>query len=166
MPGFNARFEQFLNVYEKAVQKALDFPRATVAGVMALFLLSFLLYPFIGVSFFPRTDAGQFIINMKAPTGTRLEITNEYVKRVEDIVRQVVPAKDLSTIVSNIGVFPDLSALFTQNSRCIRHSSKWASRKSIAAAASSTWRKSARELRSKCRNCAPTFNPAAWWIRF
>jgi multidrug efflux pump subunit AcrB len=113
---FNARFEQFLNIYEKAVQKALDFPRATVAGVMALFFLSFLLYPFIGVSFFPRTDAGQFIINMKAPTGTRLEITNEYVKKVEDIVRQVVPAKDLSTIVSNIGVFPDLSALFTQNS--------------------------------------------------
>jgi multidrug efflux pump subunit AcrB len=72
--------------------------------------------PFIGISFFPRTDAGQFIINMKAPTGTRLEITNEYVKKVEDIVREVVPAKDLSTIVSNIGVFPDLSALFTPNS--------------------------------------------------
>jgi hydrophobic/amphiphilic exporter-1 (mainly G- bacteria), HAE1 family len=113
---FNACFEKFLNFYEECVEKALDFPRATVAGVMGIFLLSFLLVPFIGVSFFPRTDAGQFIINVKAPTGTRLEITNKYVKRVEDIVREVVPAKDLSTIVSNIGVFPDLSALFTQNS--------------------------------------------------
>jgi HAE1 family hydrophobic/amphiphilic exporter-1 len=114
--SFNARFEKFLGVYERAVRKALDFPRATVGLILGLFLLSFVLYPFIGVSFFPRTDAGQFIINMKAPTGTRLEITNDYVKRVEDIVRRIVPEKELSTVVSNIGVYPDLSALFTQNS--------------------------------------------------
>jgi hydrophobic/amphiphilic exporter-1 (mainly G- bacteria), HAE1 family len=113
---FNARFEKFLDLYQKWVEKALDFPRATVAGVIGIFLLSFVLYPLIGVSFFPRTDAGQFIINVKAPTGTRLELTNEYVKKVEDIVRQVVPKSELSAIVSNIGVFPDLSALFTQNS--------------------------------------------------
>ena len=29
----------------------------------------------MGVSFFPRTDAGQFVINVKAPTGTRIELT-------------------------------------------------------------------------------------------
>jgi hydrophobic/amphiphilic exporter-1 (mainly G- bacteria), HAE1 family len=113
---FNRKFEKLLDFYESWVQKALDSPRATVAGVIGLFFLSFLLYPFVGVAFFPRTDAGQFIINLKAPTGTRIELTNEYVKRVEDIVRQVVPAKELTTIVSNIGVYPDLSALFTQNS--------------------------------------------------
>jgi multidrug efflux pump subunit AcrB len=114
--GFNAKFEKFLNFYQKWVERALDRPWVTVGGVLALFFLSFLLYPFIGVSFFPRTDAGQFIINVKAPTGTRLELTNEYVKKVENIVREEVPKSDLSTIVSNIGVFPDLSALFTQNS--------------------------------------------------
>lgn len=113
---FNAKFEIFLNFYQKWVEKALDHPWATVSGIIGLFLVSFLLYPFIGVSFFPRTDAGQFIINLKAPTGTRLEITNEYVKKVENIVREEVPKRDLSAIVSNIGVFPDLSALFTQNS--------------------------------------------------
>jgi multidrug efflux pump subunit AcrB len=113
---FNAKFEKFLNFYQKWVEKALDRPWATVGGVLALCLLSFLLYPFIGVSFFPRTDAGQFIINVKAPTGTRLELTNEYVKKVENVVREEIPKSDLSTIVSNIGVFPDLSALFTQNS--------------------------------------------------
>ncbi len=70
----------------------------------------------MGLSFFPRTDAGQFVINLKAPTGTRIELTNEYVNRVEDIVRQVVPADELQTVVSNIGVMPDLSSLFTPNS--------------------------------------------------
>ena len=112
---FNAKFEGMLNVYDRWVQRALDRPRAVVLGFAAIFALSFALYPLIGESFFPRTDAGQFVINLKAPTGTRLEITENYVKRVEDIVRQVVPADQLQTVVSNIGVMPDLSALFTPN---------------------------------------------------
>ncbi len=77
--------------------------------------MSFLLLPFIGVSFFPRTDAGQFVINIKAPTGTRIEVTEGDVKQVEEIVRQVIRPGDLNTVVSNIGLTPDLSALFTPN---------------------------------------------------
>jgi HAE1 family hydrophobic/amphiphilic exporter-1 len=113
---FNAKFERLLNFYERWVRKALDRPREVLYAFGAIFLLSFLLYPFIGVSFFPRTDAGQFIINVKAPTGTRIELTENYVKKVEDIVHQVVPATELNTVVSNIGVMADLSALFTPNS--------------------------------------------------
>jgi hydrophobic/amphiphilic exporter-1 (mainly G- bacteria), HAE1 family len=113
---FDARFEQTLNLYERWVRRALDRPRLVVWGFVAFFLLCFLLTPLIGVAFFPRSDAGQFVINVKAPTGTRIEVTEGYVKQVEDIVRQVVKPVDLSTVVSNIGVFPDLSALFTPNS--------------------------------------------------
>ena len=114
--GFNAKFEVMLNFYEKWVRKALERPGQVVVGFLIFFFLCFLLYPFIGVSFFPRTDAGQFVINLKAPTGTRIELTDNYVKRVEDIVHQVVPPKELETIVSNIGLTPDLSSLFTPNS--------------------------------------------------
>jgi|HubBroStandDraft_6_1064221.scaffolds.fasta_scaffold05533_5 HAE1 family hydrophobic/amphiphilic exporter-1 len=113
--GFNAKFEILLNFYEKWVRKALERPGQVVVGFLVFFALCFLLYPFIGVSFFPRTDAGQFVINVKAPTGTRIELTEDYVKRVEDIVHQVVPPKELETIVSNIGLTPDLSSLFTPN---------------------------------------------------
>lgn len=113
--GFNRKFEVMLNFYEKWVRRALDRPWTTVLGFLGLFFACFLLIPFMGLSFFPRTDAGQFMINLKAPTGTRIEITNEYVSKVENIVRQVVPAQDLETVVSNIGVFPDLSSLFTPN---------------------------------------------------
>jgi len=113
--GFNARFERMLNVYERYVDKTLDRPREALLIFTGMFLLSFLLIPLIGVSFFPRSDAGQFVINVKAPTGTRVEVTNDYVKQVEDIVRQVVKSEDLNTVVSNIGVMPDLSALFTPN---------------------------------------------------
>ena len=114
--GFNAKFEKMLNVYEKYVQKTLDRPREALILFVGIFLLSFVLVPFIGVSFFPRSDAGQFVINVKAPTGTRIEVTNDYVKQVEEIVRQVVKPDDLNTVVSNIGVMADLSALFTPNS--------------------------------------------------
>ena len=114
--GFNAHFDKMLDVYEKGVKKTLDHPREVVIGFIGVFLLSFLLFPFIGVSFFPRTDAGQFVINIKAPTGTRLESTEQYVERVEAIIRQVVKPTELDTVVSNIGVMADLSALFTPNS--------------------------------------------------
>ena len=102
--------------YDIWVQKALDRPKVVVLGFIAIFLLSFALSPLIGIAFYPRSDEGQFVINLKAPTGTRIEITNKYVKEVEDIVKQVVKPEDLSTLVSNIGVMPDFSALFTPNS--------------------------------------------------
>src|SRR5271156_4156887 len=114
--GFNAKFEKMLDFYEGWVRKALGRPRDVLIGFGILFCLSFLLVPLIGVSFFPRSDAGQFVINLKAPTGTRIEVTNDYVKQVEEIVRQVVKPDDLNTVVSNIGVMADLSALFTPNS--------------------------------------------------
>jgi multidrug efflux pump subunit AcrB len=114
--AFNRKFEVMLNFYEKWVRIALDRPWATVGGFLALFAVCFLLVPFMGLSFFPRTDAGQFQINLKAPTGTRIELTNDYVSRVENIVKQVVRPGDLETVVSNIGIMPDLSSLFTSNS--------------------------------------------------
>ncbi len=114
--GFNARFEKMLDIYQKYVSKTLDRPREALMAFGVLFVLSFALVPLVGVSFFPRADAGQFVINVKAPTGTRIEVTNDYVKQVEDIVRQVVKPGDLNTVVSNIGVMADLSALFTPNS--------------------------------------------------
>ena len=114
--GFNAKFEVMLNLYEKWVRRALERPVLVVAGFVGFFVLCCFLYPFIGVSFFPRTDAGQFVVNVKAPTGTRIELTEDYVKRVEAIVRQIIPPAQLDTIVSNIGLTPDLSSLFTPNS--------------------------------------------------
>ena len=113
---FNAKFEMMLNFYEKWVRRALARPKQVLIGFLIFFFACFLLIPFVGLSFFPRTDAGQFVINIKAPTGTRIELTDAYIARVEQIVRQVVPPDELSTVVSNIGVMPDLSSLFTPNS--------------------------------------------------
>src|SRR6516164_6515300 len=114
--GVNARFERMLASYDRAIQKALDNPRRVVAAFLVRFDLSATRYPLAGFSFFPRTDAGQFVINVKAPTGTRLEVTESYIKKVENIVHDVVPPDELNSVVSNIGVMSDLSALSTPNS--------------------------------------------------
>ena len=113
---FNVQFEKLLEHYDRWVKKALDRPKEVVYGFIGVFALSLLLYPLVGLAFFPRTDAGQFIINVKAPTGTRIEVTEDYIKKVENIVRQVVRPNDLNAIVSNIGLTPDLSSLSTPNS--------------------------------------------------
>ncbi len=113
--GFNRKFGKLLDSYEYWVRRALVRPGWTVAILAGLFLASLAIYPFLGLAFFPRTDAGQFTINLKAPTGTRIEVTEQYVAKVEDLIRQVVGPKDLKMVVSNIGVVPDFSSLYTTN---------------------------------------------------
>jgi multidrug efflux pump subunit AcrB len=113
--AFNRGFNHVLDVYERAVRGALKFPGLTVAAIGLVFVASLGIYPFVGRAFFPQTDAGQFTINMKAPTGTRLEVTNEYVARIENMIRKVVDPRDLKMVLSNIGVVNDISALYTTN---------------------------------------------------
>ncbi len=113
---FNNRFEVFLKLYDRAVAVTLRRPVATLAGFGVIFALSLALFPLIGVSFFPRTDAGQFVINLKAPSGTRLSVTEEEVAKVENLIRKEVSKEDLGMIVANIGSTPDFSAIYTPNS--------------------------------------------------
>jgi multidrug efflux pump subunit AcrB len=56
------------------------------------------------------------MINLQAPSGTRLELTDQYVRRVEADIREVVPPRDLKLVLSNIGVTPGFSSMYTSNS--------------------------------------------------
>jgi|HubBroStandDraft_4_1064222.scaffolds.fasta_scaffold02651_3 HAE1 family hydrophobic/amphiphilic exporter-1 len=120
MERFNARFNRMFNkvldYYEHWVRRAVVRPGVTVAILSGVFLASLAIYPLLGLAFFPKTDAGQFTINLKVPTGTRIEIANEYVAKVEDLIRHEIEPKDFKRIVSNIGVVPDFSSLYTTNS--------------------------------------------------
>lgn len=91
-------------------------PALTVIVILGVFLLSLGLMPFVGLSYFPRTDPGQFLVNLKAPTGTRLEGTESEVVKVEALIRRIVPADELRLIVANVGVTPGFSSIYTSNS--------------------------------------------------
>ena len=113
---FGAAFNTLLVRYEGMVKRVLEWPRAILAVFGVVFLLSLLLFPMLGLSFFPRTDPAQFVINFKAPSGTKLKATEEETARLEGMVRQIVSKHDMGMIVSNIGLDPGFSALFSPNS--------------------------------------------------
>ncbi len=113
---FNRWFERFLSGYERLVKRVLTRP------LLALLLLSaacgaiLLTARLVGVAYFPRTDPGQFVINIKAPTGTRVEETSAQIAKVEETIRRIVLPEDLDVIASNIGLTGDFSAIYTSNS--------------------------------------------------
>jgi multidrug efflux pump subunit AcrB len=114
---FNLQFQRLLDWYENLAKRCLTRPGFTAVVILAcVVVVTVALFPFLGRAYFPRTDAGQFVINVKMPSGTRIELSNRYIARVEDIIRQVVPIRDLNMIVSNIGITPDLSSIYTSNS--------------------------------------------------
>jgi multidrug efflux pump subunit AcrB len=113
---FNLKFRNLLDRYEHFLGIALLRPLGTIALLLAIFLLSLGLFPMLGVAYFPRTDPGQFVINLKAPTGTRLEKTQDYVKKFENIIREEVVTQELGVVVANIGVTPGFSSMYTPNS--------------------------------------------------
>jgi hydrophobic/amphiphilic exporter-1 (mainly G- bacteria), HAE1 family len=113
---FNNKFHAFLDRFDRVQGFALARPAATVTGILGIFCLSFTLLPALGLAYFPRTDPGQFVINLKAATGTRVEITEQEVAKTEDLIKKIVSPHDLRLVVSNIGVTPDLSSIYTSNS--------------------------------------------------
>jgi multidrug efflux pump subunit AcrB len=113
---FNLGFHKLQTRYERAIAICLNRPVLVVAIFSLFVICSFALYPFLGKAFFPRTDPGQFVVNVKVPAGTRIEVTDDYIAKMEQDIRGVVSPEDLNMIVSNIGITPDLSAIYTSNS--------------------------------------------------
>ncbi len=113
--GFNAQFDRLQHAYDKAIVVCLDRPVLVVLAFSTFVVVSFGLFPVLGKAFFPRTDPGQFVINFKAPPGTRLEVSDEYAAMMEKEIRQIVSKQDMNMIVTNIGVTPDLSSIYTPN---------------------------------------------------
>lgn len=113
---FNRHFQHMLDRYEALAKRVLKRPAFAAAMMLAgLAVVLGGLFPFLGRAYFPRTDPGQFVIDVKMPSGTRLGVSDQYIARVEGVIRQVVRPEDLGMIVSNIGVYPDLSAIYTSN---------------------------------------------------
>ena len=102
--SFEAGFLKLTSAYEGALDWGLTHARLLIVVFLAFAMASLLLYPFVGRDFFPTVDAGQLRFHVRTPPGTRIEETEGYFQRVEDFVRQVIPAEELNVIVDNIGV--------------------------------------------------------------
>jgi multidrug efflux pump subunit AcrB len=113
--AFNSAFTRMLGLYEALVQRVLPIPVTVLVLSFVAFAASLLLYTRLGFSYFPQTDAGQFVITFKAPSGTKLTVTERKVANLESLVKEIVRPEDLAIIVDNIGVDNGFSAVYTSN---------------------------------------------------
>ena len=103
--AFERRFEQFRAGYQRLLDAGLRRPRLFAVAFMAVCVGSIaLLVPWLGQDFFPTVDAGQMKLHVRARTGTRIEETARLCDRIDDSIREVIPAHELGTIIDNIGV--------------------------------------------------------------
>ncbi|WBI81548.1 Cation efflux system protein CusA [Pseudomonas aeruginosa] len=103
---FEQRFERLRAGYRGVLERALARRKAFLVGFMAVVLLSFGLVPFLGSNFFPSVDSGQVLMHVRVPVGTRVEETASRFARIEEAIRQVIPAEEIETLVDNIGLPP------------------------------------------------------------
>ncbi|HYV65753.1 MAG TPA: efflux RND transporter permease subunit, partial [Myxococcales bacterium] len=120
--GFPARFnrwrdrgfERFREAYGRVLTVVLAH-RGMVMGAAGLVLLCTAALPFVvGLDFFPAVDAGQMRLHFRAPIGTRIEETERLVARLEQRIREFVPADELQTINSMIGIPISYNLAFVQ----------------------------------------------------
>jgi CzcA family heavy metal efflux pump len=90
------------NTYEQILTKALKRKRFVILCVIGFSVLSLILFKFVGTEFFPDTDESQFSISVRLPVGTRMEETEKFIIKVENIIKANVP--EVVTISSDIGV--------------------------------------------------------------
>jgi multidrug efflux pump subunit AcrB len=103
--GFEAGFENFRHGYLRLLTLCVDFPAVFLVLFMVFALASVgLLLPSLGQDFFPSVDSGQFKIHVRARTGTRIEETALLCDHIDSTIREQVPAKEVVSIVDNIGL--------------------------------------------------------------
>src|SRR3989475_3234153 len=106
-------FERVADRYEAFLRWGLGHKALIVGTVGGVFIVSMVQAPRLATEFFPKVDAGEFILNVAAPEGTRLEKTEAIVEKVEGVIRKVIPADELDQIVANIGLPQGWMVLYT-----------------------------------------------------
>jgi len=102
--GFERKFEHFRESYRSALHTALHFPRLFTVSFLGFCILSLLLAFALGRDFFPKVDAGQIRLHLRARTGLRIEETARLADQVNSAIRETIPKEEITTLLDNIGV--------------------------------------------------------------
>ncbi|MCS5551761.1 MAG: efflux RND transporter permease subunit, partial [SAR324 cluster bacterium] len=97
---------KILGIYQYALRKVLRFRLITLFAFVFLFVGTFYWYgkntfPRKRIEFFPKTEPNEAVVNIRAPLGTTLEVSDKYVVSVEDFVNK--DKKKLDAVVANVG---------------------------------------------------------------
>jgi multidrug efflux pump subunit AcrB len=102
--AFNARFERIRAGYIEILSAVLERRRLFASAFLAFCVMSCGLVFILGRDFFPNVDAGQIRLHMRLPSGTRIEETARTADQVEAAIRRIIPARELGTVLDNLGV--------------------------------------------------------------
>jgi CzcA family heavy metal efflux pump len=102
--GFERIFERVRLSYSSLLNRLVSLRKVFVPGFLVVCLCAFILIPFLGQDFFPDTDSGQFILHVRAKTGTRIEETARLADLVETSIRQTIPPTEVDNVLDNIGL--------------------------------------------------------------
>ena len=102
--GFEHGFEKLREGYRAALQTALHSSRLFAACFLGFCAVSGLLVFVLGRDFFPKVDAGQIRLHMRARTGLRIEETARLADQVNGLIRETIPKAEIATILDNIGL--------------------------------------------------------------
>lgn len=88
---------------------------------LCLFLLSLFLFTRLGMEFLGTTEQNKFTVFIELPTGTKLEVTDNIVKKVEAIVKEIPEVKTFSSRVEpwSSKVYVELVSI-TQRKRSVK----------------------------------------------
>jgi CzcA family heavy metal efflux pump len=102
--SFEAGFERLRDRYHHLLDTCIRHQRVFSICFFSICILSFALLPFVGEDFFPSVDSGEFILHMRASTGTRIEETAAICDRVEREIRNEIPPSELASIIDDLGL--------------------------------------------------------------
>ncbi|MGH7133112.1 MAG: efflux RND transporter permease subunit [Phycisphaerales bacterium] len=109
---FERGFEAARGAYVGALAWSLRHRWAVVTAMAVAVALSAALVTRVGRDFFPSVDAGQIRLHVVAPPNLRIEETERLFQRVEDTVRAIIPAEEISQIIDNFGRFDGINLAF------------------------------------------------------
>jgi len=95
--------------YNQFLTRLLNFRWIIIIIAVLMVTSAVLLIPVIGSEYIPKTDTGEFSIELKLTEGTRLDRTSQTVQNIEEIIRTLLK-DNLETIYSQIGPSSDISA--------------------------------------------------------
>jgi multidrug efflux pump subunit AcrB len=102
--AFERGFERLRTNYRALLVSCFEHRKPFALCFIIFCAASWLLTQVLGRDFFPVVDAGQFMLHIRAHTGTRIEETQRLAAQVNQAIRQEIPAGDLGGILNNIGI--------------------------------------------------------------
>lgn len=101
---FNNRFEKFRTAYVLLLSNLLTHRKQFIFGFLFFCLGSCGIFALLGRDLFPLVDTGEIKLHLRAPSGTRVERTAIIADEVQTVIRNVIPEKDLASILDNVGL--------------------------------------------------------------